>query len=138
MSCDDDAVYNKMVEAIGTFHTPARQRQVKEAVVALAMRLATRRPVFSASLGLLLKCASSSGPDFVQSAFEEPVSALSQERLATEATSPCIAPLTPERKTHVDMIPRAVGSSRQPLTDPLFELSQKGGSAIAACSILRI
>ena len=83
VSCEDDAVYNKMVEAIGTFHSPERRRQVKEAVVALAMRLATRRPVFSASLGLLLKCASSRGPDFVQTAFEEPVSALSQEQIAT-------------------------------------------------------
>ncbi|MBT3192915.1 MAG: hypothetical protein HN341_10205 [Verrucomicrobia bacterium] len=91
VSCKDADTYQKIKEMISEFHAPARKRLVKESLTALAMRLATRRPVFSASLGLLLKTVNGRGPDFVQSAFEEPVSALSEARLASAKWRPTAA-----------------------------------------------
>ncbi len=81
LACEDDALYSRIQELMNTFHSPEKARQIKEGVTALAMRLATRRPLFSASLGLLLRGASSRSPDFVQTAFEEHVSALSVQRI---------------------------------------------------------
>jgi perosamine synthetase len=91
VTCKDAEVYEKIQRVMSGFHSPARGKVVKESLTALAMRLATRRPIFSASLGLLLRGAGGSGPDFVQNAFEEPVSALSEARLESAKWRPTAA-----------------------------------------------
>ena len=88
--CEDQALHREMLDIGADFASPGRMRLLKESFMAIAMRTATRRPIFSVCLGPLLKAGSGAGPDFVQRAFEE-VSALTHERLNRARWRPTVA-----------------------------------------------
>ncbi|MBM4153576.1 MAG: aminotransferase class I/II-fold pyridoxal phosphate-dependent enzyme [Lentisphaerae bacterium] len=69
--CRDRDAHEAVAAAVRGFRAPARQRLAKEALGALAMRAATRRALFSAVLGPIVRATGREGPDLVQRAFEE-------------------------------------------------------------------
>jgi perosamine synthetase len=71
VTCRDAALHRRMVGMRDGFRAAARGRLVKEGITALAMRVATLRPVFNLCLAPLLARAAADRPDFIHRAFEE-------------------------------------------------------------------
>jgi dTDP-4-amino-4,6-dideoxygalactose transaminase len=77
----DRSAHDLVAAAVREFRSPARDRLVREAVSALAMRAATRRAIFSLALAPLVRLTGRDGPDLVQRAFEETPAPMTAGRL---------------------------------------------------------
>jgi dTDP-4-amino-4,6-dideoxygalactose transaminase len=89
--CPDHSIHERILNKVAAFYTPGRVRLMKQAFMALAMRTATQRAIFTACLGPLLKAGGGAKPDFVQQAFQEDMSPLTDERLTRARWRPSMA-----------------------------------------------
>ncbi|MBC8453471.1 DegT/DnrJ/EryC1/StrS aminotransferase family protein, partial [PVC group bacterium] len=56
--CQEETIFKQMQELIAEFHAPQKSALFKQGITALAMRIATSRPVFNISLNPILRLAS--------------------------------------------------------------------------------
>jgi dTDP-4-amino-4,6-dideoxygalactose transaminase len=85
---NDVEVDGRVSELLDQFGRPSRTRLLKEGATALAMLVATHRPVFSATLGPVLRYYPAADADPVHTAFEEAPRALTHNDLLAHQWRP--------------------------------------------------
>lgn len=131
VTCRDAAVHQRMLDLRQGFYPADKGRLVKEGLTALAMRVASLRPMFNLSLAPLLQCSSSDRPDFVHRAFEERLQLIDERTLARLQWRPGAAQARAGLR-QLEVLDRKNEARRHKGTELLEALRKKGCSGLPA------